>query len=376
MANDFGYWAFISYSHADASYARALHRRLEAYRLPKSIRLREKLPPRLFPIFLDREELPSSDTLAENIKTALRQSRHLIILWSSHAAASKWVEAELRHFESLGRTANISFVSLRDQAVDTADISPFSKRVDESPFLEHSTQPLIVGSPSSRETLLRLAAAIALIPYRELSRRDRRRALQRRAGIVLTSMMLVVVGGTSLIQFSRLRDERNALLPKSPSPAIVSEQRSLAATADGLHRTTGMSMTLTTEGFVQVIDLGPGTFQIAQGDLRPDADQVIAGLAREIVTHQYRHLSEIQIVAHADATPMSASAASNWELTGLRASRIARRLQEFGIDPLAIRITPIAPGEYGLGPPLVGPERRRTVLRLIYSDQKPPITRR
>ena len=58
------YTAFLSYSHKDAAAAGRLHRRLEAYRLPKrlagSMGARGPVPDRLWPIFRDREELPAA----------------------------------------------------------------------------------------------------------------------------------------------------------------------------------------------------------------------------------------------------------------------------------------------------------------------------
>ena len=74
---DFKYWAFISYSHQDKKWSDRLHRALEAFHVP--IRLRGKpsrdgmVPKRIFPVFRDREELPSSATLGENINQALAQ---------------------------------------------------------------------------------------------------------------------------------------------------------------------------------------------------------------------------------------------------------------------------------------------------------------
>jgi hypothetical protein len=61
------------------------------------------LPARLFPIFRDQEELPVSADLNDNIHAALRSSRYLIVLCSPRAAASLWVNEEIRYFKSLGR---------------------------------------------------------------------------------------------------------------------------------------------------------------------------------------------------------------------------------------------------------------------------------
>lgn len=76
---DFRYWAFISYSHADAKWGDWLHAALETYRIPSRLVRNAKppgsVPKRVFPVFRDREELASSASLGENIENALRERR-------------------------------------------------------------------------------------------------------------------------------------------------------------------------------------------------------------------------------------------------------------------------------------------------------------
>jgi WD40 repeat protein len=96
------YWAFISYSHQDEAWARWLHRRLERYVVPRRLRAqRPELPRRLYPVFRDREELPTTTHLSTAITEALQQSRALIVICSPHAAASRWVDQEVRTFKRL-----------------------------------------------------------------------------------------------------------------------------------------------------------------------------------------------------------------------------------------------------------------------------------
>ena len=107
------YVAFISYSHVDRDIARWLHRSIESYRLPP--RLRTPLAAsgmesgRLTPVFLDREDLPSSTDLAESVRLALDNSDALIVVCSPIAARSRWVNEEVRRFKELGRETRESF---------------------------------------------------------------------------------------------------------------------------------------------------------------------------------------------------------------------------------------------------------------------------
>jgi len=66
-----------------------------------------KVPPRVFPIFRDREELPVSADLSSNINEALQELRYLIVICSPRAAQSRWVAEEIKTFKKLGRENRI-----------------------------------------------------------------------------------------------------------------------------------------------------------------------------------------------------------------------------------------------------------------------------
>ena len=98
------YWAFISYSHKDTAIADWLHKKLETYRVPRSLvgtPTRDgTAPERLIPIFRDREELPTSSQLGDNLQRSLQQSRYLVVICSPASAQSRWVEEEIRSFKN------------------------------------------------------------------------------------------------------------------------------------------------------------------------------------------------------------------------------------------------------------------------------------
>jgi hypothetical protein len=91
--------AFLSYSHADAEWARWLLRRLETYRVPSRLvgtqGAHGPIGPRLGTFFRDRDELPSSGDLGGTIRAALDESSALIVVCSPAAAGSRWVNAEI-----------------------------------------------------------------------------------------------------------------------------------------------------------------------------------------------------------------------------------------------------------------------------------------
>lgn len=109
--SDQKYWAFISYSHQDEAWAQWLHRALETYRVPRRLVGRATdagaVPRRLFPVFRDRDELPSSHELGAVINRALADSRNLIVVCSPRSATSKWVNEEIKAFRALGRSHRV-----------------------------------------------------------------------------------------------------------------------------------------------------------------------------------------------------------------------------------------------------------------------------
>jgi hypothetical protein len=82
------YRAFISYSDADTSWAKWLHRALEGFTIDKDLVGRESstgmIPKALRPIFRDRDDFTAGQTLTEQTLAALDASAALIVISRSH----------------------------------------------------------------------------------------------------------------------------------------------------------------------------------------------------------------------------------------------------------------------------------------------------
>src|SRR5690606_29013224 len=83
------YQAFLSYASPDRELAERLHRRLERIGRNHWWNVRARR------VFLDRESVAASDNLWGKVEHALRESSHLVLLASPHAAASAWVQREV-----------------------------------------------------------------------------------------------------------------------------------------------------------------------------------------------------------------------------------------------------------------------------------------
>ena len=100
----FKYRAFISYSHADTSWAEWLHRALESFTIDKELVGRETaagaIPKTLKPIFRDRDDFTAGHALSDQTLAALDASAALIVICSPAAAKSRYVNEEIRLFKS------------------------------------------------------------------------------------------------------------------------------------------------------------------------------------------------------------------------------------------------------------------------------------
>ena len=119
------YRAFISYSHADATWGERLSRVLESYRVPATLvdtrnRSGQVLERRLGKMFRDRDELRASRSLSDSLHDALDRSDHLIVICSPSAVASPYVDAEIIHFKEQGRQDRIHALIVAGEPVRVA----------------------------------------------------------------------------------------------------------------------------------------------------------------------------------------------------------------------------------------------------------------
>lgn len=196
------YQAFISYSHRDQQLARWLHRRLENYRLPKALRgLVTGGSHPLRPVFLDREELASAGSLSQSILTALDASAALIVICSPAAAASRWVNEEIRQFRIQHPQRPVfALVGSGDPAADPR-LAPERAAMPLNLLLVdiHSPsgslgEPLAVDvrreGDGRQAAFLKLVAGLLGLPYTQLRRRELRRRNQIRSVALGISLAL------------------------------------------------------------------------------------------------------------------------------------------------------------------------------------------
>lgn len=200
------YAAFISYSHADSTCVRWLHRALETYRLPKVLVGSESpfgpVPRRLPPVFRDRDELPASGDLGQELRAALAQSRFQIVLCSPRAARSKWVNEEILSFKRMhGESRTLALiVSGEPYAGDEQECFPPALRFKLAPdgsLSDVPAEPIAAdirpGKDGRRLALLKLIAGITGLKLDSLVRRDAARRQRELTYIAAASLSIAVI---------------------------------------------------------------------------------------------------------------------------------------------------------------------------------------
>ena len=209
---DFKYWAFISYSHADEEWAKWLHKSIETYRVPRKLVGRATdngaLPRRLFPVFRDRDELPGASDLGGKIQEALKTSRSLIVICSPKSAVSKWVNEEVKTYKQLGGADHVFCLMVDGEpnaAPDSGLLECFPRAVrfkinTNGEITAEPAEPIAAdarpGKDGKTNALFKLLSGVMGVGYDELRQREKQRQRQKRLrrsamviGVLLLSLM-------------------------------------------------------------------------------------------------------------------------------------------------------------------------------------------
>lgn len=231
--------AFLSYSHKDRRTAEWLHQALEAYRIPRQLVGKRTsfgpVPPRVGRIFRDEEELKGSPDLSAPIREALQESESLVVLCSSHAAGSHWIDQEIREFQGLGREDRIVAVIAGGVPNDPQrECFPPALKSKLGPDGEPAgklAEPLAINlnKLGRRRALAKVLASLTGLQYDDLWRREWRRLWRRR--IVATAIVLSVLAGTTGVLFYAQDSRSVDGLMELSSAAVRAKRWDLAAMA-------------------------------------------------------------------------------------------------------------------------------------------------
>jgi MTH538 TIR-like domain (DUF1863) len=236
MADEFKYVAFISYSHLDKKWGDWLHRALESYRVPRRLvgtaGRDGPVPRRLFPVFRDREELPTAADLGEQINDALANSACLIVVCSPNSAKSIWVNQEILTFKRMGRDNRILAIIVDGEpnasdktGLAAAECFPPALRfqlMDDGELGTLRTEPLAADARPDADgrnnAKLKLVAGLLGVNYDALKRRDERRQAIRR--LALATVAAAVLGAAAQYAWQRY-DQGYVVAESSPANSTI-----------------------------------------------------------------------------------------------------------------------------------------------------------
>ena len=209
------YFAFISYSHQNQRWADWLHKALETYRVPSRLVGQTTsagvIPPRIAPIFRDRDELASSSDLGRTVNAAIAQSRSLIVICSPASAQSRWVNEEVLAFKRLGGSDRI-FCCIVDGEPNASDMPGREAEECFAPALRYTlgadgqpttqrTEPIAAdareGKDGKANAKLKLIAGLLDVGFDALKQREQQRRNRRMA--IITAAALVIMAITTTL---------------------------------------------------------------------------------------------------------------------------------------------------------------------------------
>ena len=235
------YNAFISYKHADRDIKTAeyIERKLEHFHVPRSIRKKTGIR-RINHIFRDKDELPITSDLTEQLCYALDHADYLIVVCSKETRTSAWVPREIEYFLRSHTRSQVLTVLVDGEPLEVIpEILLHEDRVltDEygnEHLIRVPLEPLSCDFRGKKrneknEELNRLASALLSCSYSELMNRQRRYKMHR---------VMYAVGGVAAIACTFIayilhsRDN----LKRAYRESLANQSRYLASEADYLMR--------------------------------------------------------------------------------------------------------------------------------------------
>ncbi|MDM7860906.1 toll/interleukin-1 receptor domain-containing protein [Alteromonas sp. ASW11-36] len=226
--NQVRYHAFLSYSHADDKWSNWVHKNLESFRFPRSICSKYNLTTNsLHPIFRDRDELPGSADLSDQLFSNLKNSDALLVLCSPKSANSIWVNAEIENYQRLSPGKKIIAFLIDGQIDDSAQESSYCLAPELVKLKEQNSDifHIVDGRTSGRTSQSIIALIHAL---KNVDREELESAVKKRKGIRIFALaiMATIISFVTSIIYTNIQEQRQAeLLAQSETLAVEALQQ-------------------------------------------------------------------------------------------------------------------------------------------------------
>lgn len=230
MGKEYKYDAFISYRHSelDQYVAELIHRKMESYKPPKEILNNEAVKKtQIKRVFRDKEELPLSSNLEDQVVDALRESEYLIVICSPRLKESLWCKKEIKTFIKMHGRKNILAVLIEGEPKESfpdellyEDIKKAGKKGESRKALK-MVEPLAADLRATgkgkikkqlRTELLRLLAPMFGVSFDDLKQRQKERKVRKTIiGCALAAAVGVVVSIASISTALYIQSQNNQI---------------------------------------------------------------------------------------------------------------------------------------------------------------------
>ncbi len=238
---DMHYNAFISYRHHpdDIRAARQIHQGLERFKIPRKLKRENKNITRLF---RDKDELPITSSLSDDITRALASSDYLIVICSPHTKESVWVQREIEEFlRTHSRDKVLTVLREGEPEQVIPEILLYEDVVNEKTgeVIRRDIEPLfcdwrVKPRIAKHEELPRLAAALLGCSYDELRRRQRQYRTRRMAALFSAALAVSLCLAAYFIYNSIRIQKANDQIQANLEQALANQSRYLASSAQKL----------------------------------------------------------------------------------------------------------------------------------------------
>ncbi len=218
------YSAFISYKHGDLDsfVAENLHKSIETFHIPKNIQ-KATGKKQMERVFRDKEELPISSNLSDNICSALQHSEYLIVICSPRTPESYWVQKEIETFIGMHDRDHVLAVLIEGEPEESfPEMLRYAEKVhkqqDGTLQVERiPVEPLAADLRGENKAevkkklkteILRIMAPLLNCSYDDLKQRHRERKMRRAISICAAlSACFLAFGIYSMYNTMRINQE-------------------------------------------------------------------------------------------------------------------------------------------------------------------------
>lgn len=249
------YDAFISYRHTepDKFVAENLHRKLEAFRLPKNILQKKTGRTRIERVFRDKDELPLTSNLEDPIRTALEESEYLIVICSPRLRESLWCQKEVQTFIGLHGREKVLAVLIEGEPKEAfpQELLYAEETIQESDgtikTVKKEMEPLAADirgksrrrmKKAMKTEILRLLAPIFSVSFDDLKQRHRERKWKKILAAALAGMAVCLLfGAISTAMALHIRNQKVQIEAQNEAllnnQAVTLAEESLRQLAEG-----------------------------------------------------------------------------------------------------------------------------------------------